>query len=148
MMGASFMENHEDRVFRHSFRVPYADVDSMGFVYYANYLVYFEMARSAFLREVGTPYGEIEKKGVWLPVVESHCRYRKPARFDDLLTVVSRCSIERNTRLRVDYEVLRDDDLLMTGYTEHVCMTPEGKVLRPVAEIHALTRTDYEEGIE
>jgi acyl-CoA thioester hydrolase len=139
------MEESKGRMFRHSLRVPYADVDSMGFVYYANYLVYFEMARSAFLREAGTPYGDLEKRGIWLPVVVSHCEYKKPAGFDDLLTVVSRCSEVRGTRLHVDYEVLKGDELIVTGFTEHVCMTPEGKVLRPVPEVKALTQAPAKE---
>ena len=141
------------RTFLHSIRVPYADSDQMGMVYYANYLVYFEMARSAMLREVGTPYGEIEKRGILLPVVEAHCHYLRPARFDDLLEIRTRCSHARGIRLRMDYEVWRaeagdgstagaagspggaDPNLLVTGYTEHVCLSPDGKVRRLAPEL-------------
>ena len=133
------------RVFEFSFRVPYADIDQMGFVYYANYLVYFEMARSHLLREAGIPYPELEKRGVFLPVVEAVCRYRKSAYYDDLLTVHSRCEGVEGTRLKIAYEIRRSDcgtqgkgevdDLIVTGHTVHVCLSRDGKVLRPVPEI-------------
>ena len=117
--------------FKHTIRVPYAHTDQMGVVYYANYLVYFEMARSEMLREAGTPYGELEKRGVVLPVVEAHTVYRSPARFDDLLELRTRCTEIRGVRLRIEYEVLRGEELLATGYTDHVCVSPAGKVLKP-----------------
>jgi acyl-CoA thioester hydrolase len=122
------------RMFTHTVRVPYAHTDQMGVVYYAHYLVYFEMARAELLREVGVPYGELEARGVLLPVVDAHCEYMKSARFDDCLEVLSRCSLE-GIRLRVDYEVRRGVDRIATGYTHHVCMGRDGKVLRPVPEI-------------
>ena len=111
-------------------RVPYAHVDKMNHVYYANYLVYFEMARSALLREAGLPYRDLEKDGIMLPVIETHCRYRQPAHYDDLITVVSTPAFQRS-RLRIDYRISRDQLTLAEGYTVHVCMTPEGKVVRP-----------------
>jgi acyl-CoA thioester hydrolase len=107
-------------------------------VYYANYFVYFEMARSELLREAGIPYPKLEERGVLLPVVAAHCEYKKPARYDDLLQIVSRCAEIRGPRLRIEYEVSRDGDLLAEGFTEHVCLTPQGRVLRPVPEICAL----------
>ena len=84
------MSGEEARVFEHSVRVPYAHTDQMAMVYYANYFVYFEMARSELLREAGVAYPEMEKRGVLLPVVAAHCEYRKAARYDDLLSIRSR----------------------------------------------------------
>lgn len=118
--------------------VPYADIDGMGVVYYANYLVYFEMARAALLREVGLPYGEMEAAGVMLPVVESHCEYKKSAHYDDELVVISTCLPFKGPRLRIEYEVRRGTDLIATGYTHHVCMSPEGRVLRPTPALVSL----------
>ncbi|MBT3194349.1 MAG: acyl-CoA thioesterase [Verrucomicrobia bacterium] len=118
--------------------VPYADIDAMGIVYYANYLVYFEVARAALLREVGLPYGEMEAAGVMLPVVESHCEYKKSAHYDDELVVYSTCLPFKGPRLRIEYEVRRGRDLIATGYTHHVCMSPDGKVLRPTPELVSL----------
>lgn len=111
-------------------RVPYGDVDAMGIVYYANYFVYFEMARAEFLRDIGLPYTQLEQRGVMLPVVEAHCQYKSPARFEDLLIVCSRVSLEKNIKFRFEYELYRDETLLVTGYTCHVCMKPGGKVAR------------------
>ena len=128
--------------FKHTIRVPYAHTDQMGVVYYANYLVYFEMARSEMLREAGTPYGELEKRGVVLPVVEAHTVYRSPARFDDLLELRTRCTEIRGVRLRIEYEVLRGEELLATGYTDHVCVSPAGKVLKPAPELRRLVVGD------
>ena len=125
------------RVFQYTLHVPYAHTDQMRFVYYANYLVYFEMARSAMLREVGLPYAELEKKGLFLPVVEAHCLYKAPAHFDDELKVVSQCALE-GPRLRVAYEVTRGDTVIVTGYTVHVCLSAAGKVLRPAPELRRL----------
>jgi len=131
------MEMTTQKTFQFSLRVPYAHVDQMSVVYYANYFIYFEMARADMLREVGIPYSEMEKRGIMLPVVEAHCEYRKPAHYDDLLVVISRCS-QKGPRLHIEYEMKRGDDVLVTGYTEHVCMSPEGKVLRPAPELKRL----------
>jgi len=130
------------RIFRHGIRVPYAHVDQMGVVYYANYLVYFEMARSEMLREAGTPYTELEKKGVRLPVVEAFCEYLAPAHYDDWLIVESRVPGIQGARLRIEYVIRRDEKPMVTGHTIHVCVNPQGKVLRPVEEFRRLTGKD------
>jgi acyl-CoA thioester hydrolase len=125
------------KIFQHAIRVPYAHTDQMRYVYYANYLVYFEMARSAMLREVGLPYGELEAQGLILPVIEAHCDYKTPAHYDDLLTVTSRCEI-KGVRLVISYEITRDADaptIIATGYTVHVCLGRDGRVTRPPAEL-------------
>lgn len=117
----------------HTFQhyVPYADTDQMGFVYYANYLVYFEMARSAMMREAGLPYKQLEEMGVMLPVLAAHVDYKQPARYEDLLSIKTTYLPFVKSRFRVDYEVYRGEKLLATGYTKHVCMTPEGRPRRP-----------------
>src|SRR5262245_28192662 len=68
-------------------RVRYADTDQMGVVYYANYLVWFEVARTEWLREGGWSYREMEADGISLPVIEAHCEYRQPARYDDEIEI-------------------------------------------------------------
>jgi acyl-CoA thioester hydrolase len=137
--------HHTGPVFTHKIRVPYGHTDQMGFVYYAHHFLYFEMARSEMLRSCELPYGELERKGIRLPVVESHCEYEKPARFDDELTVVSRCRFE-GPRLRVEYELKRGDERLATGYTCHVCMTADGRVTRPVPELRRLVQPESAAG--
>lgn len=128
------------KLFRHAIRVPYAHTDQMRYVYYANYLVYFEMARSEMLREIGLPYGELEARGVFLPAIEAHCEYKTPAHFDDLLTVASRCEI-KGVRLTIRYEITRDSGapaVIAAGYTVHVCLGRDGRVIRPPAELRQL----------
>lgn len=130
------------KVYRFEFRVPYAHVDQMKVVYYANFLTYFEMARSALLLEEGISYRDMEAAGVMLPVVEAHCEYRQFARYEDLIVIHSTCQPFKGPRLRINYEVFRDDTLLTTGYTHHVCMSPEGKIMRPTAALLALCNPD------
>ena len=68
-------------------RVRYAETDQMGVVYHGNYFQYFEVARAEAIRELGLTYADMEKAGVIMPVIEVNCRYLRPARYDDLLTV-------------------------------------------------------------
>ncbi len=104
------------------YRVPYADTDQMGVVYYANYLVYFERSRSELLRVTGFTYSTMEARGMGLPVIEAHVDYKSPAFYDDLLEITGRVTLARGFRIRIDCEVWRDDQLLATGYTVHCCM--------------------------
>lgn len=120
----------ENRIFRHFVRVPYAHTDQMRFVYYANYFIYFEMARAEMLREVGLPYGELEKQGIFLPVVEAHCEYKTPAHYDDQLEIITRCQIQ-GVRLRVEYKVSRGKEMIVSGHTVHACVSKELKIMRP-----------------
>ena len=75
------------RRFKTRVRVRYADTDRMGVVYYANYLVWFEVGRTEWLRETGWSYREMEADGIALPVIEAQCEYRQPARYDDEIEI-------------------------------------------------------------
>jgi acyl-CoA thioester hydrolase len=68
-------------------RVRYAETDQMGIVYHGNYFAYFETARAESIRQLGFTYADMEKMGVIMPVIEVQCRYLRPARYDDLITV-------------------------------------------------------------
>jgi len=107
-------------------RVRYAETDTMGVVYYGNYLTYFEVGRVEFLRQNGVPMSEVDDK-VRMPVVEATVRYVKPARLDDLLRV--RCWIgeRRRASFVFGYEIRRAEtgDLVATGETRHACWHPE-----------------------
>ena len=109
------------------YTVPYADTDQMGVVYYANYFVFFERLRNALIRSSGTSYREVEASGLMFPVIEAHCEYRKPARYDDNLTIAGWVAATEGGRFRIDYEITRQDELLATGYTWHAVMTSDGK---------------------
>lgn len=114
-------------------RVRYAETDGMGVVYYGNYLTWFEVGRTDLLRQLGESYREIEEnERIHLPVVEAHCRYHKPARYDDLVDIVTRASRPSRARLQFDYELSRAQDgvLLASGTTLHVAVGWDGKPCR------------------
>ena len=79
----------------------------------------------------GMTYREVERGGVYLPVVEAHCSYKKPAFYDDLLTIATAFRFSGPARLRFDYEILRDGEILAVGYTVHACVNRDRKVLKP-----------------
>ena len=103
-------------------RVRYAESDQMGVVYHANYLVWFEVGRVELLRQLGFSYQEMEAEGMHTPVVEVQCRYKHPARFDDLITIRTRLAQMRTSLLRFQYEIVRTADgrLLAEGVSVHV----------------------------
>jgi acyl-CoA thioester hydrolase len=113
-------------------RVIYGDTDQMGVVYYANYLRYFELARSEFFRAHGGSYVEMEASGLMLPVVEAACRYHAPARYDDLLLIGTEVREVSRVRLTFAYQVTRagETSLLCTGTTVHACMGKNGRPTR------------------
>ncbi|MDO9573582.1 MAG: thioesterase family protein [Candidatus Contubernalis sp.] len=110
-------------------RVRYQETDSMGVVYYANYLVWFEVGRTEYFRSLGMPYGEFEKNDLYLPAVEAFCHYRAPARYDDLLTVITRVSTFQEVRITFEYEIIRDSDgeVLTTGHSQHAFVNGRGR---------------------
>jgi acyl-CoA thioester hydrolase len=114
--------------------VRYAETDQMGVVHHANYIVWFELARTNLCALSGYRYADIEKMGYLLMVTGVETRYRHPARYGDTVRVVCWGDHLGSRGMRFAYEVLRDDDLLATGATEHVwiesstgrpCRTPE-----------------------
>jgi acyl-CoA thioester hydrolase len=121
-------------------RVRYAETDQMGIVYYANYLVWFEVGRTDLLRHSGWSYREMEADGYALPVVEAHCEYRQSARYDDELDVVTMGSIFSPVRIKFAYQVVRcaDGATLATGHTVHASLDTNGKLRRLPDRIRAL----------
>lgn len=104
----------------------------MGVVYYANYLVWFEVGRTDWLRESGWTYRTMEEGGLALPVIEAHAQYRRAARYDDELEVRTRATLMSPVRIRFDYEIRRtgEDVPLATGHTIHAAMDPRGRPCR------------------
>ena len=103
---------------RTQIRVRYAETDQMGVVWHGNYALYFEAARTEALRACGGSYRSLEESGVMMPVVEMGVRYHRPARYDDLLTVVTRIAAPAGARMRFDYEVLNEaGELVADGHT-------------------------------
>ena len=115
-----------------SLRVRYAETDRMGVVYYANYFVWFEVARAEWLRAHGWTYRDMEDSGVLLPVIEAHCEYRRPARYDDEIDVVAEAQLASLARLAFTYEVRVRGDVepVATGRTVHAAVSREGRPCR------------------
>ena len=111
-------------------RVRYAETDQMGVVYYANFFVWFEIGRVELLRELGFAYKEMEQKDdSYIVVAEAHCRYLRPARYDDLLRIRTGIADARSRTLRFTYEIRSDatGQLLATGETTHVICDRTGR---------------------
>lgn len=122
-------------------RARYAETDKMGIVYYARYLEWFEVGRTELLRELGHPYSRMERGGVLLPVIEVHCRYHRPARYDEVIQIVSRVPEMPRARIRIEYELFNPaSHLLAEGFTVHSFMDAGGKALRPPKDFLALMR--------
>ena len=113
-------------------RVRYAETDAMGVVYYANYLLWFEVGRTDLLRGAGWSYREMEADGYMLPVLEAHCEYRQPARYDDELDVKTTGALVSPVRVKFVYDVVRlaDDVQLATGFTVHASIDRGGRPCR------------------
>lgn len=110
--------------------VRYAETDAMGIVYHANYLPWLEISRTQMLKEVGFPYKQLEEDGLLLPVLEINFKYRKPARYDEEITIITRMKKEPLVKIHLEYEVKRGTDLLGTGYSIHAFMNREGRPLK------------------
>ena len=118
-------------------RVRYAETDKMGVVYYANFLVWFEVARADLLRALGWTYREMEAAGVSLPVIEAHCEYRQSARYDDEIEVRTDGQMLTPVRMRFNYTVVRREDQVVAaaGHTVHAAVDAAGRPCRLPARI-------------
>jgi len=123
---ATFDDWHETTV-----RVRYAETDKMGIVYYANYLIWFEIGRSEYCRARGFSYKDMEENDeAFLVVAESYCRYKSPAFYDDELIVRTHITELRRRSLRFGYEITRatDNQIIAEGETGHVITDRQGRV--------------------
>jgi len=112
-------------------KVRYQETDQMSVVYHANYFTWFEVARIELLNRMDCPYRELEHEGYLLPVLDCEAKFLKPAHFDDQLIVRAAISGVPSARIKISYEVHRDDDLLCTGSTTHAFIDKTGKLTRP-----------------
>lgn len=109
-------------------RPRYSETDQMGIIYHSNYFPWFEVARTTFLKELGMSYREMEKLGIYLPVIEVNCKYISSARYDDDLTIEVSIEKLRGSRIKFHYRILREEkELLATGFTEHVFLDKHKK---------------------
>ena len=105
---------------RSPIRVRYAETDAMGVAHHANYPVWFEVGRSDLMRDLGLPYAEVEARGYYLMLSGLNVEYRRAARYDDALTLLTRVSALRSRTVTFSYALLRGDELLATGETRHI----------------------------
>jgi acyl-CoA thioester hydrolase len=111
-------------------RVRFADTDAQGIAHNSRFFVWFEVARVEYLREYAGGYQALRERGIEALVLESHCRYLVPVRFDELLHVHTRCVDVRGARFRYEYAIARDDGTLVAeGSTSHACV--DAGTLRP-----------------
>ena len=113
-------------------RAIYGDTDNMGYAYYANYLRWFEIGRSELFRSLGLLYTEIEKKGYFLPVSETHCKFKIFARYDDVMTIETSYDETIKAGLKFNYLIFKDDEneIYANGYTRHAFLDHTGKLVR------------------
>ena len=104
--------------YEYQVRVRYSETDQMGVVYHGNYAQYFEMGRVEWLRNMGVSYKWMEENGVMLPVVSLSMNYKKPARYDDLLSVKTILKSQTSVKIEFDYEIYNEQkELLTTAYS-------------------------------
>lgn len=115
---------------RFNTRVRYQETDRMGIVYHSNYIIWFDMGRTEFMRSLGYEYSQLERSGLWLPIIEVGCQYKSPAAYDDEITIET--YIEELTRVRIKfkYKVFKGKTVLVEGFTIQAFTTDK---LKPVA---------------
>lgn len=130
----------QPKIHRTEIKVRYAETDKMGIVYYANYLVWFEVGRTEYLLEEGLDYRDVEKEGFFLAVVDARCSYKAPARYGDTIVVESWPTDVKLSSFKFNYKIIRKKDslLLAEGSTTHVLIDKELKPRKIPEKIKAL----------
>ncbi len=112
-------------------RVRYAETDKMGFVYYGNYPTYYEIGRTELLRSLGSTYRKLEEEGVLMPVINLQIQYKKPAQYDDFITIKTVVKDFTPARITFTYTLFNEmDELLNTGETTLIFMNPS--TMKPI----------------
>lgn len=116
-------------------RVRYAETDRMGVAYNSHYLTWFEVGRTEFLRDLGLPYGEMERRGFMLPVSEAGVKYLKPVFYDEVLTIGTSLGRKPGARVVLAYTVTRNSEIVATGFTEHALTDRELRPVKPPRDL-------------
>ncbi len=133
---------HETKI-----RVRYKDTDRMGVVYYGNYLTFFEVGRSEFMRDLGFPYSNLEAHGYHMVVTEAIAKYHSNVGYDAIVTVKTKVSDLAYVRMRFDYEVVDDGGiLLVSGQTAHACLDSNLKPTKIPAELRTALKGKIKSG--
>lgn len=110
-------------------KVRYVETDQMGIVHHSNYYPWYEVARTNFFEEVVASYSDIEAAGLMLPLITSHCEYKKPARYGDEVTIKTVVTEVSKVKLRVEYKVYIEEQLIATGYTTQAFVDSKFRVI-------------------
>jgi acyl-CoA thioester hydrolase len=133
-----------DMIHSLTFRVRYAETDQMGALSSPRALEWFEFGRTEWLRAAGLAYSQMEAQGLFLPVVEAHCRYVQRVRFDDAIVLRTRLSEVGRASIRFDYQAVLDgtaeDSQVVVGWTTHAFVDAKGQILRPPGEMVRMLR--------
>ena len=127
------MKTHETEI-----RVRYQETDNMGVVYYANYFIWFEVARTEYLRSAGVSYRKLEEKGAYLMVASATCQYKAPARYDDVVRIQTWIPRLKNSSLQFEHKLFIGDKLIAAGESVHVFTNSNGRPIRVPEEIRDL----------
>jgi acyl-CoA thioester hydrolase len=115
---------------KYEFKVRYAEVDRMNIAYHSNYIIWFELGRTEFLRSLGYNYSQLEKEEIWLPVIEVGCKYMSPVTYDDRVVVETFIEELSRVRIKFKYRLYTGGRLCAEGFSAHAFTNPK---LRPLA---------------
>ncbi|HWN82094.1 MAG TPA: thioesterase family protein [Candidatus Udaeobacter sp.] len=119
-------------------RVRYAETDGMGVAYHSNFLIWFEIGRTTYMREVGSAYRDLEAAGYFMPVLTFQGELRESLRYDDQIEIRTSVTRVRSRQVDFAYEIVKDGRVVATGSTSHICLDRD---MRPVALPPALRST-------
>ena len=121
-------------------RARYQETDTMGVVHHSVYLVWFEEGRSAYMREMGYPYTQLEEEGYMMPLTESQCKYKQSVKYDQVVTLRTRLKEMKSASLTLYYEVVNKEtqEILTTGTTTHAVVNSDFKPIRIKKELPKL----------
>lgn len=114
-------------------RVRYAETDPMGYLHHSRYFEYFEMGRTELLRQMGFPYRRCEQQGIFFVVTRLECRFLAPARYDDLLSLMTTTRRLGRARIDHDYELCRDGRVICRASSTIACVDRQGR-LQPIPD--------------
>lgn len=126
-------------------RVRYSETDQMGYVYYGNYAAYYEVGRVEALRSLGMSYRSLEESGIMMPVLESHSKYVKPAKYDDLIRLIITIPTLPTSRITFEYKLYLGEDIIHEGNTTLAFVNMEsGRPMRAPEAMIDLLKPFYE----